>query len=137
MTVSLTLVLGAAPQFGAANWVRIGALSLQPSELAKICYIFAGAATLAPQHQEEHQPQQQGQKLLEQGPGGRGGRHRQGEGGEKKGDELHLCAGGVGLSDPPQRRGGAPDPLGKHPGPQRLLRRLPVLPHRFMVVPSV
>lgn len=44
--VSLTLVLGAAPQFGAANWVRIGALSLQPSELAKICYIFAGAATL-------------------------------------------------------------------------------------------
>ncbi len=44
--VSMTLVLGAAPQFGAANWVRIGALSLQPSELAKICYIFAGAATL-------------------------------------------------------------------------------------------
>ena len=44
--VSVTLVLGSAPQYGAANWIRLGALSLQPSELAKICYIFAGSATL-------------------------------------------------------------------------------------------
>ena len=44
--VSLTLVLGSPTQFGAANWVRLGSLSLQPSELAKACYIFAGAATL-------------------------------------------------------------------------------------------
>lgn len=43
---AVTLAVGAAPQFGAANWIRVGALSLQPSELAKICYIFAGSATL-------------------------------------------------------------------------------------------
>lgn len=36
----------ATPRFGAANWIFIGGMSLQPSELAKICYIFAGAATL-------------------------------------------------------------------------------------------
>ena len=41
----ITLVLGTR-QFGAKNWLRLGPLSLQPSEIAKICYIFAGAATL-------------------------------------------------------------------------------------------
>ena len=40
-----TLVLGTS-QFGATNWIRLGPLSFQPSEIAKICYIFAGAATL-------------------------------------------------------------------------------------------
>lgn len=43
--LGLTALL-APTQFGAANWIHIGPLSLQPSELAKICYIFAGAATL-------------------------------------------------------------------------------------------
>lgn len=38
--------LFAPTQFGATNWVHIGGLSLQLSELVKICYIFAGAATL-------------------------------------------------------------------------------------------
>ena len=33
-------------KYGAANWISIGGFSFQPSELAKICYIFAGAATL-------------------------------------------------------------------------------------------
>lgn len=31
---------------GAKNWIFIGGFSFQPSELVKICYIFAGAATL-------------------------------------------------------------------------------------------
>ena len=33
-------------QFGSRNWISIGGLSLQPSELTKLCFIFAGAATL-------------------------------------------------------------------------------------------
>lgn len=33
-------------QYGARNWISIFGISLQPSELAKICFIFAGAATL-------------------------------------------------------------------------------------------
>jgi len=43
--LSLSLVLGKA-KYGAANWISIAGFSFQPSELAKICYIFAGAATL-------------------------------------------------------------------------------------------
>ena len=41
----ITLVLGKA-KFGATNWVTLGGISFQPSEIAKICYIFAGSATL-------------------------------------------------------------------------------------------
>ena len=43
--LGITLVIGAA-KFGARNWLSIGGMSFQPSELAKICYIFAGSATL-------------------------------------------------------------------------------------------
>lgn len=32
--------------YGAANWVKIGGISLQPSEIVKIIYIFIGANTL-------------------------------------------------------------------------------------------
>lgn len=32
--------------YGARNWISVMGISVQPSELAKICFIFAGAATL-------------------------------------------------------------------------------------------
>lgn len=43
--LGVTLVLGNR-KYGAVNWIAIGGLSFQPSEIAKICYIFAGSATL-------------------------------------------------------------------------------------------
>jgi len=43
--LAATLLLGSR-KFGATNWITIGGMSLQPSELAKVCYIFAGSATL-------------------------------------------------------------------------------------------
>lgn len=43
--LAVTLVIGTG-QYGAKNWIKFGGFSFQPSELAKICYIFAGAATL-------------------------------------------------------------------------------------------
>ncbi len=43
--LAVTLVIGTG-SFGAKNWIRFGGFSVQPSEIAKICYIFAGAASL-------------------------------------------------------------------------------------------
>lgn len=43
--LGITLVLGTG-KYGAQNWIVLGPLSFQPSEIAKICYIFAGSATL-------------------------------------------------------------------------------------------
>ena len=43
--LAVTLVLGSRV-FGAKNWIILGPLSFQPSEIAKLCYIFAGSATL-------------------------------------------------------------------------------------------
>ena len=43
--LGLSLVMGQV-KYGAANWISVFGMSFQPSELAKICYIFAGAATL-------------------------------------------------------------------------------------------
>ena len=31
---------------GSMNWLEIGGFTIQPSELVKVCYIYAGAATL-------------------------------------------------------------------------------------------
>lgn len=39
-------VLTAETIYGAKNWLSIGGISFQPSEFVKICYVFAGAATL-------------------------------------------------------------------------------------------
>lgn len=43
--LAITLVIGKS-KYGAVNWISLGPLSFQPSEIAKICYIFAGSATL-------------------------------------------------------------------------------------------
>lgn len=37
--LGITLVLGRA-KFGATNWISLGGVSFQPSELAKLCYIL-------------------------------------------------------------------------------------------------
>ena len=39
-------VLTAESIFGAKNWISIGSISFQPSEFVKICFVFAGAATM-------------------------------------------------------------------------------------------
>jgi len=39
------LVFG-TEQYGARNWIFIGPLSLQPSELVKVCFVFVGASTM-------------------------------------------------------------------------------------------
>ncbi len=43
--LGITLALGRS-KYGAVNWISLGPVSFQPSEIAKICYIFAGSATL-------------------------------------------------------------------------------------------
>lgn len=43
--LALNLILGTV-RHGAANWIIIGPVSIQPSELVKIAFIFVGAATL-------------------------------------------------------------------------------------------
>ena len=40
-----TLLFG-EEQFGAKNWIRVGGMTLQPSELSKVCFVFAGASTM-------------------------------------------------------------------------------------------
>ena len=41
----ITLVFG-EEYYGAKNWLIIGDLSLQPSELSKVCFVYAGASTM-------------------------------------------------------------------------------------------
>ena len=41
----LTLAVG-TEHYGAKCWITIGSLSLQPSELSKVCFVFAGASTM-------------------------------------------------------------------------------------------
>ena len=46
MVLLAVTALFAQTRYGAANWLTIAGVSVQPSEIAKICYIFAGSATL-------------------------------------------------------------------------------------------
>ena len=41
----ITLLFG-TEYYGAKNWLVIGNMSLQPSELSKVCFVFAGASTM-------------------------------------------------------------------------------------------
>ncbi len=41
----ITLLFG-TEYYGAKNWIIIGGMSLQPSELSKVCFVFAGASTM-------------------------------------------------------------------------------------------
>ena len=43
--LAVTLVFG-REYYGAKNWLVIGGLSMQPSELSKVCFVFAGASTM-------------------------------------------------------------------------------------------
>ena len=43
--LAVTLVFG-TEYYGAKNWLVIGGMSLQPSELSKVCFVFAGASTM-------------------------------------------------------------------------------------------
>ena len=43
--LGVTLVFG-TEYYGAKNWLIIGGMSLQPSELSKVCFVFAGASTM-------------------------------------------------------------------------------------------
>ena len=41
----ITLLFG-TEYYGAKNWLIIGGMSLQPSELSKVCFVFTGASTM-------------------------------------------------------------------------------------------
>ena len=41
----VTLVFG-REYYGAKNWLMLGPLSIQPSELSKVCFVFVGASTM-------------------------------------------------------------------------------------------
>lgn len=43
--LGITLVFG-TEYYGAKNWLIIGNMSLQPSELSKVCFVFAGTSTM-------------------------------------------------------------------------------------------
>lgn len=45
VALAINLIFGQIT-YGAQNWVNIGGLSVQPSELVKLAFVFAGAATL-------------------------------------------------------------------------------------------
>ncbi len=45
LLLAVTLVFG-KEYYGAKNWLIIGPMSIQPSELAKVCFVYVGASTM-------------------------------------------------------------------------------------------
>ena len=45
LLLAVNVVFGVS-KYGAKNWISIGGFSFQPSELVKVCFIFAGASTM-------------------------------------------------------------------------------------------
>lgn len=45
LMLTATLLFG-REIYGAKNWLQIGPMSLQPSELSKVCFVFVGASTM-------------------------------------------------------------------------------------------
>ena len=45
LLLAVNLIFG-EERFGAKNWISIGPMSFQPSELVKLCFIFVGASTM-------------------------------------------------------------------------------------------
>ncbi len=43
--LAITLLFG-EEYYGAKNWLKIGGMSLQPSELSKVCFVYVGASTM-------------------------------------------------------------------------------------------
>lgn len=43
--LAITLIFG-KEQYGAKNWLEIGGMTLQPSELSKVCFVYAGASAM-------------------------------------------------------------------------------------------
>ncbi|MBQ6889515.1 MAG: FtsW/RodA/SpoVE family cell cycle protein [Oscillospiraceae bacterium] len=41
----LTLIFG-KEEHGAKSWIQLGSMTLQPSELSKVCFVFVGASTM-------------------------------------------------------------------------------------------
>ena len=43
--LAITLLFG-EEYYGAKNWLKIGTMTLQPSELSKVCFVYAGASAM-------------------------------------------------------------------------------------------
>ena len=46
MVLLIVTLLFGQTYYGARNWLRIGSLSFQPSELVKLCFVYVGASTM-------------------------------------------------------------------------------------------
>ena len=52
----LVLVFGVSGDWGARSWIRFGAIGIQPSEIAKICFIVTFSCHLSKVHDDINKP---------------------------------------------------------------------------------